>query len=239
VQEVLTPIFFSLTFWVPIVIALLFSIGAVIIIGKVWVRKVPGETKVTLNSEALRSSINSGITVGGLVLPLAISLIAYLEVQLQQSQHDLAVLFASVVIIFLAVCAGVFNVYSIATLTQLNGGIEISATKSTYVPAQFVLQIVLLLAGLLMLAVFCFFFLNPSQVGAPASQAGYDLPILRSSLRVGQSMEEVEASWGRPSTRKDTPTESTLTYNTPTSVFTIAVRGGKVAVITERQKEGQ
>jgi hypothetical protein len=235
----LKPILTDGVFWLATGTAAIVSLLVTLGIGLTWKRKLTDPSKkIDLQSEALRSSINGGITVAALILPLAITLVAYLQVQLQQTQHSVAVLLASVGIISLAVGVGVFNLYSMATVTNAQGMIEIKGTTLTYFPAQFVLQIMLLLSGLVLLGVFCFFFLNPVQTNAPTSQGGNDLPIFRSPLRVGQSIEEVVGTWGRPSARKDTTSENILTYSTPISTLTIVVRGGKIASITEQQKEG-
>jgi hypothetical protein len=55
----------------------------------------------------------------------------------------------------------------------------------------------LLLSGLVLLGMFCFLFLNPVQTTGSTFQGNSDLSILRSPLRVGQSMEDVVGNWGR------------------------------------------
>jgi hypothetical protein len=232
----LSPLLADWSFWLSFAIPLVISIFFTVLVARYWVKKVPGTTTVTLSSDALRSSIDSGITVGSLVLPLAISLTVYLAIGLQQSPHDLFALLASIAIICLAVCVGIYNRYAIATVTNAAGAVIISSTSSTYVPAQFVFQLLLLLLGLMLLLWFCFFSLNPKQASTPLTQSAYSIPILRDSVRIGQSLDEVVAAWGRPGTRKDTSAETTLLYDTPTSVFTISLRSGKVTAVSERQK---
>ena len=232
----LTAILSEPAFWTSFAIAIVISVAFTILEARAWSRKVAAAT-VTLSADALRSPIDSGITVSGLVLPLAISLIAYLSTQVGQGPHDLAVLFSSVAVIGLAVCVGVFNIYSMATVTKSDGTLEIKNDSLTYLPAQFVLQVLLLAWGLILLTVFCFFFLNVGGSQKAAAHPAQGIAVLRDPIKIGQSRDDVVASWGNPSAKSETPGAATWTYNTPVSTITLSLKEDKVTAIVERQKE--
>ncbi len=228
------------SFWIAFASALLLSLVAMGATAYAWRNKFSETVKlVELHTEAMRSSINGGITVAALTLPLAISLVAYLLIQLRQTQHSIAILLASIAIVSIAIAVGVWNLYSMATVTSTGGAMTITKESLTYFPAQFVFQIGLLLSGLALLGVFCFFFLNPVQNGGTELQNGDSVQILRSPLRVGQSADDVLAAWGRPADRKDTASEETLHYKSPISTFTIVIKAGSVVSVTEQAKEKQ
>lgn len=106
------PILRSSVFWISIGVSLGFTLLVWSLLLRSWRNRFAKNAEtVTLDGDALREPMSAGITTSGLVLPLAISLIAYLAITLQQPIGELAMLFASVVVLAFALLMGVFNLY--------------------------------------------------------------------------------------------------------------------------------
>ena len=94
--------------------------------------------KVILESSSLSSPINMGITVSGVLVTLQISGISFYKSILTGTSSTYYLAFASIASLTLAM--GLWNSFSLATLTESNGQIPVSLSNNTYLPAQLVFQ---------------------------------------------------------------------------------------------------
>lgn len=147
-----------MTYWVPLALGL-FAFLAPIFVGISWQRKLKRKNggKVILESSSLSSPINMGITVSGVLVTLQISGISFLNFGLTGTSSTYYLAFASIASLTLAMLIGLWNSFSLATLTESNGQIPVSLSNNTYLPAQLVFQFSALSFGVILFFLFAIF----------------------------------------------------------------------------------
>lgn len=195
-----------------------------------------GEKVISIAADAFRNPINSGITVAGLVLPIVAALIAFLAKGGKLEEPIYPILAAGLCTLWFSIVVGLYNNYSLATVTKQDGHIEITPDKNTYVPAVFVAQLVLLVGALLIVVLAVVFCPKPQNAKRPPVKAVHQYPILRPAIRVGAPEDVVYATWGTPQSKRVTNNTTEICYETENSHIVVRIANNLVVFIEEKTK---
>jgi hypothetical protein len=210
-------------FWKCFGIVLLILVLLSAAIGFWWNKKTP--KVILLNAEALRNPTNTGITTSTLGITL---LILSVNVPISKLTNiNVALLF-----LMIATIAGLWNISSMATVTDENGKIPVGKNQNVFLVVMLVFQFGSLLAVFVLLAKFDFSIIKPAAAVQPVSTVYIQKPRIGFETTRGQILE----SWGAPNQEVNTNGMDTLWYETPQAVIRISMQGDKLKEIKETAK---
>lgn len=220
------------------IIAISFAIIFSILTGKAWkIRTNQGD--VNLNSEALRNPINTGITVAGFLLPIIVGLISYLFLQDNVRIVKEYFLYSSVLLIMISIFFGLWNNYSLATLTKANGEFPITKTENTTFPAFFLFQLTLLFFGILYLGLFSINNISStkqkSEISITQIYSEYNLvPIYKPHIKINTNKDSLLVYWGKPNKVLKNDSIVELYYISEKSSYTFSIKNDTIININQK-----
>lgn len=137
-----------------IIFSLTISLLISIFIGRSWIKATRNNITIELNAQSLRDPINTGITVSGFLLPLIVGIMTFSFSNNSNPIEKDFYVFSSIVLIIFSIFLGLWNNYSLATLTDSDGKFKITSSDNTTFPAFFVFQLSLLLFAIIYFGLF-------------------------------------------------------------------------------------
>lgn len=224
-----------------ILTALIISVSLSTLIGISWIKRTRN-SNINLNAEALRNPINTGITVAGFLLPIIVGLISflYLKTDLKIQREDY--LYSSIVLIIISIFWGLWNNYSLATLTKIDGSFPITKKENTIFPAIFVFQLALLFWGLLYLGLFSFNNIKPDDTEKVSSVTLNTKPIeqiaiLKPHIIINTHKDSLLNCWGKPSKISLKDSLQIFWYKSTYSDFSYTIKNDTIININENPKK--
>lgn len=221
---------FYIYLFVPIVLALLGALAT----GILWKRGIK-ERKLPINSENFRNPINATLTLIGILIPLLSTCVAYLRATLGADVGVFAPLVASLLVLILALLLSFWNLYSLATVSDAQQIITIDKENNLYFPAQFVLQLFLLLAALIGMSFFLLFHFRLPSASTKATNTTALYLVVRSPLRVGMAEADVLNFWGKPEIERPVTGGKEMVYRSLDSEFAVTIEKGKIKQFLEKR----
>ena len=221
-------------FLLSVGVAVLLSVIAAGLSAGPW-RNTAEDQPKKLRVDHLVLAGNTGITVAGIAVPLIAGLAAYVYSQLSQSPHDVAFLVAGLIVTALSVLAGLWAVYSLATVAGGAETIEVHKKQNTYMGANLVLQLALLICGCALVSAYVVG-LDFTKQRLTTSVEPSRPAVLRRHVVIGEPAAEVTRAWGPPDTSKQDATAVVNSYTTAASTIDVRLEGGVVVQITEKRK---
>ena len=211
------------------------------IIGKKWIKKTK-EEDIILNAEALRNPINIGITVAGFLLPIIVGIITFASVKTGTVVNKDIYLFSSIILIILSIFFGLWNNYSLATLTDAGGKFKITKAENTTFPAFFVFQLSILFFGIILLGIFGFSNMDRkvsiiTEDIKSNSSNDYSISILKSQIQISTHKNLLLDLWGEPNEIRTSDTVKTFIYWSTNCDFTYTIKHDTIININQKTKK--
>jgi hypothetical protein len=225
--------------WVPLaIVVLLFRYYCRYYLEEI--RAAPNKT-ICMRVDAFREPINAALTIGGIVVPLLCAAISFFALEEKITPSQLVPLLCSTLLFVFSVLVGLWNIFSLTTakgddlkLTEKNNGGFV---------AQFIVQLALMFAGFIVLAVYFLWFFQPAAgvvetpAADPPARAEANYGSDRPFLPVGTKEEQVRATWGRPAAISADGDRVTWRYHDPKMDFVVILRDGVVDSVLMQRKE--
>jgi hypothetical protein len=226
VSQLLTGTDFWLWFMIPVVMAVAISLW----LSRIWRRYLAGIAPIPYKTETFRNPINLSITVIAFIVPLVLAFLAYILKESQTQSQDMAgPLFASLLVLLLALLIGLFLVYSYATVSPKDDSFEISQDKNYLLPAVFAAQLSLLFFGIAMITGILLFRLEVPYATDQFKTSSKASAVAGLPFQLGTSEQQVRALWGCPDRIAEKANGSLrYTYASAGSAFILTFRKGKL-----------
>ena len=209
-----------------------------ILIGCSWIKATKNKKSIELNAEALRNPINTGITVSGFLLPLIVGIMTFSFSNNNNPIEKDFYVFSSIVLIIVSIFFGLWNNYSLATLTDSEGKFKITSTENTTFPAIFVFQLSLLLFAIIYFGLFGYNNISKPKVKEDFSNSKVlnhgDILISKSFIPVYSHKNLLIESWGIPNEIKNR--DSTIYFVYTSTLYDIAFEIKNDTIININQK---
>lgn len=174
-----------------IITGFLITILISIVLSKSWLKV---SKKTYLNSESFRDSTKLGITITSLAFPFMISFSNYFS---KTSFWGIIIAFS------ISTFLGLWNNFSLATLTDQDGKIKIAKDHNNLMPVILVFQFFLMILGII-------FAISYAEKPIETSRKENKNIIINSNFGIGNSKKELIRYWGVP--EKETKIDDTLLY---------------------------
>jgi hypothetical protein len=200
-----------------------------------WSRRLTpakGQTRILMTFETsnFQESINGALTVSGVIVPLLCAAVAYFSLS-TGSPRELVPLLASTMLFIVSVLVGLLNLCALPTVAT--DKLEITKEENGGFVPQFVAQLWLMAAGMIVLLVYFFGFFDPPRPEPATPPVAAVVLVQRPMVQAGMKAEEVKSAWGEP-IAGGTDAATHWRYRTQNSEIVLELENGVVKAVTQR-----
>jgi hypothetical protein len=210
-------------FGVPILITIL----VFVLLCWAWNKKTQ-----KLRADTIMNPINTAITVASFIVPLQVAAIAYIVVTLEIVEGTTLTIIASSTLLFaVSVFVGLWNNFSLVTISDDSGTVEIKPGRSSYFPAQIVSQFTLVVLGLfLLLFIDTTEFLQKSPE-VPKADDRKVILLSRPEVTHDTAVLELLSLWGKPDVKIEKDSATIFIYHADKSRYEIKTKRNRILEI--------
>ena len=224
-----------------IFISLAISLIISILIGRSWIKSTRNNKTIELNTESFRNPINTGITVSGFLLPMIVGIMTFSFSNNSNPIEKDFYVFSSIVLIIISIFFGLWNTYSLATLTDSDGKFKITSSENTTFPAIFVFQLSILLFAIIYFGLFGYNNISKPKVKEEIPQSKAlnlgDILINKTFIPVQNHKDLVLESWGIPNEIKNSDSIEYYLYSSTQYDFTFEIKNDTIININQKLKK--
>ena len=195
---------------------------------------------IILSAEALRNPINTGITVSGFLVPIMVGIMTFSFTSNNYIVNKDFYIFSSIILIILSILFGLWNNYSLATLTNDEGKFNITKDDNTFFPALFVFQLSLLFFGITLLGLFGYNNMDkqtPKRTTKTNCNSNETVLIKKKHIPINTHKDLLLELWGKPSEISGVDSLQEFLYKSNESIFTYKIVNDTVTSINQKIKK--